>query len=69
MDSDSDLNEYEIVHRPLEPGLADTDDDDVSLEDPFNLFGHGHPPWKGHGDKLVGIVDMGRQDQHNHFLI
>jgi hypothetical protein len=20
----------------------------------------GHPPWKGHGDRLVGIVDMGR---------
>ena len=20
-----------------------------------------HPPWQGHGDKLVGIVDMGRQ--------
>lgn len=20
----------------------------------------GHPPWKGHGERLVGIVDMGR---------
>lgn len=20
-----------------------------------------HPPWEGHRDKLVGIVDMGRQ--------
>ena len=22
---------------------------------------NGHPPWMGHGDKLIGIVDIGRQ--------
>jgi hypothetical protein len=22
---------------------------------------NGNPPWMGHGDKLIGIVDIGRQ--------
>lgn len=50
----------------LTPCASDDDGSDGSDSDRLeedmstNFYSGGHPPWRGHGDKLVGIVDMGR---------
>ncbi|KAG7107058.1 Retrograde regulation protein 2 like [Verticillium longisporum] len=46
----------------LTPYASDDDGSDSDrLEEDMstNFYSGGHPPWRGHGDKLVGIVDMG----------
>lgn len=60
----SDISDFEEILTPDEvesiewnpqspvspsPGLA-----------PSARENRGHPPWSGHRDRLVGIVDMGR---------
>lgn len=61
-----DSSDFEVVNLPecsedSETSLLSGDDvldqfsdlSVVSAED-------GHPPWQGHRDKLIGLVDMGR---------
>ncbi|KAL9942170.1 hypothetical protein ACHAP9_008921 [Verticillium nonalfalfae] len=46
----------------LTPCASDDDDSDSDRHEEdmsTNFYSGGHPPWRGHGDKLVGIVDMG----------
>lgn len=68
--SDShDISDFEVIDFPSFSEYSEgVKTPPVSENDAFNRLPDlrissiedGHPPWQGHRDKLVGLVDMGR---------
>ena len=67
----SPSSDYELISEDdygvLTPTTSDEESDGSGSIDcpddvaaPVKAAAGGHPPWRGHGDKLVGLVDMGR---------
>lgn len=56
-------SDYELIsdedYGVLTPTTSDEESDIENTPNTSSRPG-GHPPWRGHGDKLVGVVDMGR---------
>ena len=67
----SDFSDFEEILTPDEAESIEWNPQSPSgspaAQRPFTHRERQHPPWSGHRDRLVGIVDMGRYDM-NHWL-
>lgn len=60
----SDMSDFEEILTPDEVDSIEWGPRSPESPSPaqvsFTTRERGHPPWSGHRDRLVGIVDMGR---------
>lgn len=60
----SDMSDFEEILTPDEAESIEWSSHSQGSPSPYRAFAMAgerpHPPWSGHRDRLVGIVDMGR---------